>query len=126
EYKSGVKLFHACRQQRGTAGDNSDHILGTAGVAHMVEVNVSHSITGKKPWRQRRRRDDKDDMYQNEHDALFASIRKGTPINDAEWMAHGSLMSIMGGRAPYTGQFIPWDMGMNSKEALTPPRYEFG
>ena len=31
QYKSGVKLFHYCRQQAGTKGDVSDHVLGTEG-----------------------------------------------------------------------------------------------
>ena len=59
-------------------------------------------------------------MYQNEHDELFASIRSGKPINDGEWMAHSTLMGIMGRMAAYTGQEITWEQAMNSQEKLVP------
>ncbi len=127
EYKNGVKMFHTCRQQAGCSGDNSDTILGSDGIGRIVEVNVSHSITGKQPWRHRRRPGEKGgDMYQNEHDVLFASIRAGKPINDGERMAKSSLLAIMGRMAAYTGREVTWEQALSSKEDLTPPRYEFG
>jgi hypothetical protein len=65
-------------------------------------------------------------MYQNEHDEMLASIRAGRPINDGDWMAKSTLMAIMGRMATYTGKLITWEMAFNSKEDLTPPKYEFG
>ena len=35
-------------------------------------------------------------------------------------------MAIMGRMATYTGQVITWEMALNSKEDLTPAKYEFG
>jgi hypothetical protein len=64
-------------------------------------------------------------MYQNEHNELFASIRSGKPINDGERMAKSTLMAILGRMATYTGKVITWDMAMNSKEDLSPPKYEW-
>ena len=125
EYKNGVKMFHMSRQQDRCASTTSDCIMGTEGVATIREP-LEHKITGKKPWLRRRRRGDNDDMYQNEHNELFASIRNGKPINDGVWMTHSTLMAIMGRMAAYTGQEITWQMAMNSKEDLTPARYEFG
>jgi myo-inositol 2-dehydrogenase/D-chiro-inositol 1-dehydrogenase len=49
---------------------------------------------------------DAKDIYQVEHDELFASIRKGEPINDGTWMAHSTLMAIMGRMAAYTGKNV--------------------
>jgi predicted dehydrogenase len=126
EYKNGVRMFHTCRQQKGCTVDNSDTILGSDGIGRIVEVNVSHTITGKKPWKHRRQRGDKSDMYQNEHDALFASIRSGKPINDGDRMASSSLLSIMGRMAAYTGQVVTWERALNSTVDLMPTRYEFG
>jgi predicted dehydrogenase len=121
EYASGVKLFSYCRQQKGTQGDVSDYVLGTTGTCAVMK----HAIMGKKPWRLRMKPGGKpDDMYQNEHDDLFASIRAGTPINDGEWMARSTLMAIMGRMVTYTGQVIGWEAALNSKEDLTPPRYD--
>jgi hypothetical protein len=60
------------------------------------------------------------DMYQNEHDEFFASIRNGQPINDGEWMAHSTLLAVMGRMAAYTGQVVTWEDALNSKENLMP------
>ncbi len=128
EYANGVKLFSACRQQVGCAQDVSDHVMGTKATCHIDASAAQGSITsvpGDKPlWRSRKRKGD--NMYQNEHDELFASIRSGKPINNGEWMAKSTLMAIMGRMATYTGQVITWDMALNSQEDLTPPAYEFG
>src|SRR5262249_35843199 len=86
EYKNGVKLFSHCRQQAGCANDVSDHILGTLGTCEVMK----HAITGKKAWRHQARRGARDNMYQNEHNELFASIRAGNPINNGEYMSHST------------------------------------
>ncbi len=55
-----------------------------------------------------------------EHDELFAGIRAGKPINDGVWMAHSTLLAIMGRMAAYTGQEITWEQALNSEEKLAP------
>ena len=65
------------------------------------------------------------DVFQAEHDALFASIRRGEPINNGEYMAKSTLLAIMGRMAAYTGQVITWDQALGSKEDLSPPRYDW-
>jgi predicted dehydrogenase len=129
EFKNGLKLFSACRQQEGCAHDVSDNIFGTEGTCNIDASHARGSIkplkAGRSAWYYRPAADQRDDMYQNEHDELFASIRAGTPINDGEYMTKSTLMAIMGRMATYTGQVIYWDKALNSKEDLTPPRYEF-
>jgi myo-inositol 2-dehydrogenase / D-chiro-inositol 1-dehydrogenase len=120
EYDNGVKLFSYCRQQDRTAADVNDYVIGTQGVADIMK----HSIKGKNDWKAKKEKND--DMYQNEHDELFASIRAGKPIQNGDYMTKSTLMAIMGRMATYTGQVITWDMAMNSKEDMTPPVYEFG
>ena len=36
------------------------------------------------------------------------------------------MMAIMGRMATYTGQTITWEQAMNSKEDLSPAKYEWG
>ena len=48
-----------------------------------------------------------------------------TSINNGIEGAHSTLMSIMGRMATYTGQKITWQMAMNSKEDLSPPKYDW-
>ena len=64
-------------------------------------------------------------VYQAEHDALFASIRRGQPINNGPYMAKSTLLAIMGRMAAYTGQAITWEMALNSKEDLSPASYDW-
>lgn len=130
EYANGVKLFSACRQQVGCAADVSDHILGAKAVCHIETSSPARGIIAdgtRKIWQSvaSRRKAPRDDMYQNEHDELFASIRAGKPINNGEWMAKSTLLAIMGRMATYTGQVIKWEQALHSKEDLTPPAYEF-
>jgi len=120
EYANGVRLFSFCRQQNGTAVDVSDQVMGTEGRCELM----SHTITGKRPWKHKKERSD--NMYQNEHNELFAGIRAGKPINNGEYMAQSTLLAIMGRMATYTGQVITWEMALNSKEDLSPAKYEFG
>ena len=65
----------------------------------------------------------KNDLYQTEHDELFASFRNGKPINNGEYMAKSTLLAIMGRMATYTGQLITWEQALNSQENLSPQRY---
>ena len=67
----------------------------------------------------------KDNPWQNQQNELFASIRSGKPINDGEWMAHSTLMAIMGRMAAYTGQEVTWEQALNSQEKLVPDQLDW-
>ncbi|HWX22705.1 MAG TPA: Gfo/Idh/MocA family oxidoreductase [Candidatus Binatia bacterium] len=119
DYANGVKGFHSCRQQPGCFSDNSDYFMGSEGVAHIVRAfSGPFVIKARTNWRFHEEKPT--DMYQNEHDALFASIRTAKPINDGVRMAHSTLLAIMGRMAAYTGQEITWDQALNSQENLAP------
>jgi predicted dehydrogenase len=121
EYDDGTRLISHCRQTPGCYNDMSVQALGTKGVADLSERRFA--IRGDSPWA----RPGKDNaFYQTEHDELFASIRKGTPINNGDYMARSTLIAIMGRMAAYTGKQITWEMALNSKENLSPERYEWG
>lgn len=123
EYANGVKAFSRCRQQDGCEVDVSDHIYGTKGRADVMgHEMLDHK--GSSLWKAGRIRGD--NMYQNEHDDFFASIRAGKAINNGNYMAKSTMMAIMGRMAAYTGQQITWEQAMNSKEDLTPAKYAWG
>jgi predicted dehydrogenase len=121
EFANGVKCFSVCRQQEHCANDISNHVMGSKGTGQLTEKKIS--LSAGPGWRYQ---DKSNDIYQTEHDELFASIRNGKPINHGEYMAKSTLMAIMGRMATYTGQAITWDQAFNSKEDLTPPKYEWG
>src|SRR5262249_41553544 len=112
EYQSGVKCFSYCRQQAGCGNETKDYVMGTRGRCDVM----AHPITGETPWRFREPRAQRRDMYQTEHNELFASIRNGSPINNGEYMAKSTLMAIMGRMACYTGRVITWEDALNSQE----------
>jgi myo-inositol 2-dehydrogenase / D-chiro-inositol 1-dehydrogenase len=123
EYASGARCFHTCRQMEGCSYDNTDYVLGTEGTCFVNGWGPTHVIEGKRPWRYE---GPKRNMYQVEHDDLFAAIRSGEPINDGVWMCNSNLMAILGRMAAYTGQTVTWDQLLASDEDLSPPRYEWG
>jgi predicted dehydrogenase len=132
EWEDGVVGFSSCRQMSGCATNVSDYVYGTKGVANIQ--NHSIKTDDGQSWRYRsdasenwsQRRLGVDDMYQNEHDALFWSIRSGEPINNGEYMANSTMMAIMGRLAAYTGKTITWEQAWNSTLDLTPAALAFG
>jgi predicted dehydrogenase len=122
EWADQTRGFLFCRQQEGCANGVEDHIYGTEGVCDLKSGN-SHAIRGKKTWKYAGA---ENNMYQTEHDEMFAAIRAGKPINDGVRMCTSTMMAILGRMAAYTGKIVTWDEAMNSKEDMTPAKYEWG
>ncbi len=121
EFASGARLFANCRQQPHCKNDISVHAVGSGGSAEVSERRKS--IQGRSTWEFRRKTKN---MYQVEHDELFASIRAGRPINNGDYMAKSTLLAIMGRMATYTGQEVTWEQAMESTEDLSPKAYAWG
>ena len=115
-YPNGVRAFLGCRQIENCYNENSDYILGTKGQATIGRGPMPR-IAGENKWTFE---GTKNDMYQAEHDALFASIRRGEPINDIVRMTTSTMLAIMGRMAAYTGQQITWEQALASQEKLFP------
>jgi predicted dehydrogenase len=122
EFQNGVKCYSYCRQHSNCHTEVNDYVMGTRGTADLMH----HRISGPSAWQYPAAQARRDDMYQKEHDEFFASIRSGTPINNGEYMSKSTLMGIMGRMACYTGQSVTWEQALNSREDLSPPRYEWG
>lgn len=67
-------------------------MAGSKGNAAIAEGNGKLVITGDNPWAYR---GNHKNMYQVEHDVLFASIRNGKPINNGDYASKSSLMAII-------------------------------
>lgn len=123
EYENGSKVFNQCRQINGCLVEQLDVAYGTKGTLDLK----NHAITADgKTWVSDLTKTPLSEAYQTEHDELFASVRKGEPINDGEASAHSTLMSILGREAAYTGQRITWKKLLDSNQNLMPPKFEFG
>lgn len=129
EYDGGGRCFHSCRQIDGCPNDNTDYIYGTKGAAVIegwAPTYVGKDHKGNKLWNVEGSAADASDMYQNEHDELWASIRSGKPVNDGLRGANSVMMAIMARMAAYTGRTITWEEAMASKERLGPEKLEWG
>ncbi len=115
-YPNGVRAFVVNRQSEGCYNENSDYILGSEGIC-TIGRSPTPRIEGKTNWSWTGQ---KYDMYQREHDVLFASIRKHQPVNDGKRLVTSTMLAMMGRMAAYTGQEITWDQAMNSQERLVP------
>lgn len=115
EFAHGVRGFVVHRQIPNCYGETRDYLMAEKGTGTIggrrapVEINGEKIHDGPAP-----------DMYQVEHDELFASIRADKPINDGVRMAHSTLAGIMGRMAAYTGQEVTWEDALNSREKLVP------
>ncbi len=116
EYADGKKGFHFSRQQKDCSRAYHVEMMGNQGQCY-IDVFRKHAITGKEDWKWR---GEKSNMYQNEHNTLFASIREGKPYNDGVRMANSTMLAIMGRMVAYTGESLTWDQALNSEEVLGP------
>jgi predicted dehydrogenase len=121
DFPNDVRAFMGQRQVNNCYSEVSDTILGTEGMAQ-IPGRSEPFIRGKDTWRYR---GPKTNMYQQEHDELFASIRNGKPINDGDRMANSTMIAIMGRMAAYTGQEVTWEEAFNSQEQLVPEQLDW-
>ncbi len=121
EYENGAKGYHFTRQQSDTSHKNSVEVHGSEG-SSITHIGRRYEITGKNSYTYDGERNN---MFQTEHDELFASIRNGKPMNDGEWMAKSTMLAIWARMVAYTGQTLTWEQVFNSKESLGPKIDEY-
>jgi predicted dehydrogenase len=115
EYPGGVHVMSMCRQMLGVPGYVGAHFVGTKGTADPYKGE----ITGENPFKV----SEKPDIfkaYVQEHADLIASIRAGSPLNEAAQIAESSLTAIMGREAAYTGEEVSREEMAKSDLMLAP------
>jgi predicted dehydrogenase len=119
EYPEGQRVYFTCRQQDNCSTRVDELVHGTNGRAEILRGHImDHS--GKRLWRYR---GPKPSMYQVEHDEMFASIRKGKPINNGHYMCNSTMIALLGRMAAYTGQTVTWEQLEKSTERHGPTEY---
>lgn len=120
EYEDGGRMFSFCRHIPGCWDSVSEHVHGTKGSADISAAVIR--ANGEDPWKYRGERNN---PYQTEHDDLFASIRNGEPLNEAEYGARSTMTAILGRMATYSGKMVSWDEALNSEISLTPSEFSW-
>jgi len=115
-YPGGAVISSQCRHQPNCLNRVEESLQGTKGT--MSSKGIITSYSGEKLY-SHKGEDDKN-PYQVEHDKLFASIRNGGVINNAEYGAKSTMTAILGRMATYSGKSITWDEAMNSNHQIVP------
>jgi predicted dehydrogenase len=116
EYANGVRVFGFTRDQPECYNNTSDLILGTKGRCSVMDCRIE----GEQPWRYEGPRPN---MYDVEHQELFAAIRSGQLINNGDYMVLSSALGIVAQMACYSGELITWNDALKSQHSFTLPRY---
>lgn len=122
DWGKGVICHLGSRQIKGCHNETSDLIQGEKGTL-VIGKGSSPIIDGPKRWRFR---GEEKNMYDLEHEALFAAIREGRAINDGPRMMLSTLVGILGREAAYTGQRLTWKQMLESKQDLAPDTLAWG
>jgi len=64
-------------------------------------------------------------MTDQEHVALFDSIRNGRPINNGPYMFGSTMLALLGQFVCNTGQEITWEKALTSQCSVELERYGF-
>jgi predicted dehydrogenase len=113
----GANVYAYTRQMANCWNQTADLIIGTKGKAHLPS---RCRIEGENPWRYE---GPGGNMYDIEHQELFASIRAGKGHNDGVFMARSTMLAVMGRMVTYTGQNLTWEQALGSQEDLSPKSY---
>ncbi|HTL57908.1 MAG TPA: Gfo/Idh/MocA family oxidoreductase [Candidatus Limnocylindrales bacterium] len=121
EYPNGARMFSQCRQMNGCEGKVEEAMVGTKGTS-----NCKDWIRGSDKQLAYRFREQDVNPYQQEHQDLIDSIRRGQPLNEAKAVAESTLTGIMGRESAYSGRTITWEEAIASQVRLGPDKYEMG
>jgi len=115
-YANGVRAYAFCRTEVRCYNEVSSIILGSKGRCFLLQCRIE----GETNWKFEGKRVIATDA---EHRVLFDSIRNGTPVNNGDYMARSTLITIMGQISCYTGAEVTWDQ-INKSDFFYPPKCE--
>lgn len=124
-YADGTVISSQCRHIPGCMEKVAEAFQGTKGRITISGDGdgIVTDLKGGNIYNHRGKEDP--NPYQSEHDELFAAIRSGKTINDAEYGAKSTMTAILGRMATYSGQVIKWDEALASTLSLMPERFAF-
>lgn len=112
EFENGLRVYALCRTTTGCYDEDSSLIFGSKGQASLKACRIS----GQTKWRWQ----GQCDPYQVEHNRLFAALRSGEPLNNGDYMARSTLITVMGQLSCYTGQEVTWEQVSQSDFRYAP------
>ncbi len=122
-YPNGVRVSSQCRHQKGCANAVREEIHGSKGILHLDDDNRCQAVDfkGNIIWKFDARQKSPN-PYQVEHNELQDAILNNKPLNNAEYVAHSTMTSILGRMASYSGKDVKWDDAIKSQIQLMPAK----
>ena len=109
-FADGTTMLSQCRQIKNCWNQVAEFAHGTKGTMQ----------TKKGGWRHG---EGDIDPFQQEHDDLFAAIRRGEPFNETEYGAMSTMTAILGRMATYSGKRLSFEEAMASEIRIAPEKY---
>jgi myo-inositol 2-dehydrogenase/D-chiro-inositol 1-dehydrogenase len=119
-YASGAVISSQCRHQKGCMNRVSESFQGEKGNVYTDSSNAAWIKDYQGNMIYNHDGEEDKNPYQVEHDELFASIRSGGEINNAQYGAESTMTAIMGRMATYSGKVVKWDEALNSDLMVVP------
>lgn len=115
-YANGVRAYAFCRTEVNCYNEYSSLIFGTKGRCDLMRCRIE----GETNWRYEGKAPE---PHFYEHVVLFDAIRNGKVINNGDYMARSTLITVMGQISCYTGQEVTWEQ-INASDFYYPPKPE--
>jgi len=116
-YADGVRAYAFTRTVERCYNDGASIILGSKGRCFLTSCRIE----GETPWHYEHPKDTpRKSPYDIEHEVLFTAIRKGEPVNNGDYAARSTMVTIMGQISCYTGKEVTWDQAMKANFTLGP------
>jgi myo-inositol 2-dehydrogenase/D-chiro-inositol 1-dehydrogenase len=115
-----TRLYSQCRHMGNCWNSVSEHVHGTNGYSKVSSASI-YDKKGVQIWKFKADRKNRPvNPYQQEHNDLFAAIRKDTKYNEARYGAMSTMTSVIGRHATYSGGIIPMKKALESKLDVFP------
>ncbi len=125
EYPNQIFAHVSQRQIEGAFAEVVDRVTLEKGTIFAPGRCYARDLDGKVTWRYETKPDESQDMYQIEHDQLFAALRKGEVLNGGDHMLHSTAHCLLGALAAHSGKKITWEELWESPLDLAPDDVDF-
>ncbi|MBK1833895.1 Gfo/Idh/MocA family protein [Roseibacillus ishigakijimensis] len=125
EYADNVFCHVAQRQIQGVHTEVIDRVTCDDATVIGPGRCYAKDHKGKMIWRSQPKPGEEQNMYQVEHNELFAALRAGKRIDGGEHMINSTAHALLGAFAAQTGKRITWDELWNSELDLAPEGLTF-
>lgn len=126
EYENGTFCHIGQRWLRKCHSENISRVVCEGGTLYGPWKCYIDDPKGKRIWDYKGKKGEEQNMYQVEHNELFAGIRNGKHVQFLEHMTQSTALGILGREAAHTGKRLTWEKLFESNEKMAPDDLKLG